>query len=323
MNDARLSAGVNLPIEPPSFTGMVSLDLNGSVPIIAFGAILAAAWYLTAVKRTRSIGRRWPRYRTASFLAGCAITAAVTGLQIDSYGYAMFSVFVFQHLTLSMAVPPLLVLGSPGRLLLRATPHHGPGHYVVRGALSALRSPIAAALVHPAVTVPLFLFSYYGLYLTPLFDLVADSRGGHIAMELFFLGSGILFILPVLATGPVPGRHTNLGRFFELFVEMPLHVFFGLFLMMATSPLTTTFASPPDSWNVDALDDQQLAGGLAWSYGEPVAVFVIIVFATRWRRDEKLSNAVIDQRADRDGNTELDDYNNYLRNLSNGPAGHR
>lgn len=48
--------------------------------------------------------------------------AAVTGLAIDGYGYRLFSAFMFQHLTLSILVPPLLVLGAPGRLLLRSTP---------------------------------------------------------------------------------------------------------------------------------------------------------------------------------------------------------
>ena len=282
------------------------------------GSLLAAAWYLAAVGRSRAQGRPWPRHRTASFLAGCLVTGAVTGLQIDSYGYALFSVFVFQHLTLSMAVPPLLVLGSPGRLFLRATPHRGIGRHLLRYALTALRSRTAAALVHPAMTIPLFLFSYYGLYLTPLFDFLSGSRAGHVGMELFFLGSGILFILPILATGPVPGRHSNLGRFFELFVEMPLHVFFGLFLMMATTPLLSTFSNPPASWNIDPMDDQQLAGGLAWSYGEPVAVFVIIVFATRWRRDEARSNGLADRRMKEVGNVDLDAYNSYLRDLSRG-----
>ncbi len=314
---------MDLPSDPPSLRTLLSVDLGDPFPVIALGALVVAVWYLASVARTRSEGRTWPWYRTASFLTGCAITAVVTGLQIDSYGYALFSVFVFQHLTLSMAVPPLLVLGSPGRLLLRATPHHGFGRYVLRAALIALRSPVGAALVHPVVTVPLFLFSYYGLYLTPLFDFFAVSRPGHVGMELFFLGSGILFILPILATGPVPGTHTNMGRFFELFVEMPLHVFFGLFLMMASTPLLTTFSSPPSSWNVNVMDDQQLAGGLAWSYGEPVAVFVIIVFAIRWRRDEAISNGVVDKRVDRVGDIDLEAYNAYLRELSQGSDRHR
>lgn len=47
--------------------------------------------------------------------------AAVTGLAVENFGYALFSVFMFQQLTLMMAIPPLLVLGSPGTLLLRAT----------------------------------------------------------------------------------------------------------------------------------------------------------------------------------------------------------
>ena len=97
---------------------------------------------------------------------------------------------------------------------------------------------------------------------------MASSWVGHTGLELFFLATGVLFIVPVLSSGPLPVKQSNLGRCFDLFVEMPLHVFIGVILMMATSPLLSTFTNPPASWNVDLMADQQMAGALAWSYGE-------------------------------------------------------
>ena len=90
---------------------------------------------------------------------------------------------------------------------------------------------------------------------------------------------------------PLPVRQSNLGRFFDIFVEMPLHVFIGVILMMAPRALTDTFAQPPARWNVDPVADQAVAGALAWSYGEPVALLTTLIFAIRWRRDEERESA--------------------------------
>ena len=95
---------------------------------------------------------------------------------------------------------------------------------------------------------------------------------------MFFLASGLLFILPILSTGPLPVRQSNLGRFFDIFVEMPSHVFIGVILMMAPRTLTETFSQPPPDWNVDPVADQGVAGALAWSYGEPVALLTTVIF---------------------------------------------
>lgn len=112
---------VVLPIEPPSAAAMLGW-FPPPVPLLPVVAVGLAVWYLCAVRIVTLHGRHWPASRTASFLAGCVALAAVTGLAIDGYGYRLFSAFMFQHLTLSILVPPLLVLGAPGRLLLRSTP---------------------------------------------------------------------------------------------------------------------------------------------------------------------------------------------------------
>ena len=288
------------------------------VPLLPVVAVGLAVWYLLAVRVVRSQGRQWAWTRTASFLAGCIALAAVTGLAIDSYGYRLFSAFMFQHLTLSILVPPLLVLGAPGRLLLRSTPHRGAGRYILIAALGALRCRASRVVLHPGFTIPVFLLSYYGLYLSDLFDAAAASVAGHVALQMFFLASGLLFILPILSTGPLPVRQSNLGRFFDIFVEMPLHVFIGVILMMAPRTLTDTFAHPPATWNVDPVADQGVAGALAWSYGEPVALLTTLIFAIRWRRDEESASAKREADVERD-DAELAAYNAFLRGLHQQP----
>lgn len=305
---------MNPPVEPPTLTGMMAWD-PPAIPVLPATALLAALWYILAIARLRAAGRHWPWWRSASFLTGCLTWAAVTGLAIERYGSALFSAFMFQQLTLSILVPPLLILGCPGRLLLRSTPHRGLGRWVLIAALGALRSRTARVMLHPGVTIPMFLFGYYCLYLSTLFDILASSWIGHTALEMYFLISGLLFIIPILSTDPLPVRQTNFGRLFDIFVEMPLHVFIGVILMMAPRPLISTFANPPPTWQVDPLADQAVAGALAWSYGEPVALAIAVIFAARWRRDEEKSAAATDTA---DTDAELAAYNTFLRRLAAG-----
>ncbi|MFH5210118.1 cytochrome c oxidase assembly protein [Antrihabitans sp. NCIMB 15449] len=300
-----------IPEAPPTIATLLGWNPQ-PVPILPLIGVTLAVLYCWGIFRLRARGTKWQGRRTASFLFGCGLLIVVTGLGIEGYGHKLFSVWMFQHLTLSMAIPPLLVLGSPGRLLLRTAAHHGAGRILLIVALSGLRSRAARIMLNPGVTIPLFLFSYYGLYLSSLLDIVGSSWIGHIAIELFFLASGLLFIVPILSTGPLPVRQSNIGRFFDLFLEMPLHVFFGVIVMMSTSPMVSLFAYPPSQWGIDPMTDQQLAGGLAWSYGEPIALLIVIVFAVRWNRDEARTSAVKERRID---DAELTAYNQYLKSL--------
>ncbi len=319
LNLAGIDVGdASLPVSPPSLVAMFGW-FPPAMPLLPVAALLLAVWYLLAMGALRRAGRSWPWPRTVSFMVGCMTMAAVTGLAIDGYGYRLFSAFMFQHLTLSILVPPLLVLGAPGRLLLRSTPHRGLGRPVLSLALGALRCRLSRVALHSGVTIPLFLLSYYGLYLSDLLDAVAANRVGHLGLQVFFLVSGILFILPILSTGPLPVRHSYLERFFDIFVEMPLHVFIGVILMMAPRALTTTFANPPAAWNVDPVADQAVAGALAWSYGEPIALLTTLIFAIQWRRDEA------SETARKEADIETDDaeylaYNDFLQRLNGGSS---
>lgn len=303
-----------LPTAPPSLQQFLTVNLQ-PVPVIPLLAAILAMTYLLGVLRLRHAGRGWPWGRTACFLAGCALIAVVMGAGLEGYGYVLFSVFMFQQLTLMLVIPPLLVLGSPGTLLLRATPHRGVGRLILRAALSALRSRTARFLLHPGFMIPLFLFTFYGIYLTGIADRILGSWAGHTGLELMFLASGVLFTLPLISADPLPARQSHLGKMLDVFAEVPLHAFFGIIVMMSTQPLVRTFTDIPASWGIDPLADQKIAGGLAWAYGEGPTVALLLVLMSRWYRADTASARRADLHADRDGDAALDDYNAYLDRL--------
>lgn len=302
-----------LPTDPPTLVGLLTPQLR-PLPLISGLAVVAGALYLAGAVRLWRSGRGWSVAATLMFLLGCALIALVMGLGVEGYGFRLFSAFMFQQLTLMMAAPPLLVLGRPGTLLLRAVPHRGAGRVVLRGALWGLRSWPGRVALHPALLIPLFLASFYGLYLSPLADTLLRSWASHVGLELFFLVAGILFTVPLLSTDPLPRRQRPWGRAVDMLVEMPLHAFFGVIVMMSSATLVRTFARPPASWGVDVLADQRVAGALAWSYGELPSVAMLLIIFLRWEREERRTEAATSSLQPT-SDMALVAYNEYLDRL--------
>jgi cytochrome c oxidase assembly factor CtaG len=220
-------------------------------------------------------------------------------------------------MVISMLSPILLLLGAPITLALRALPVAGKGRRGPREALlTLLHSRCLRIVTHPAFTIPLFIASLYALYFTPLFDFLMGSRPGHLAMMVHFLAVGLVFFWPIMGVDPGPHRPGYLMRMLELFAGMPFHAFFGIALMMASTPMVKTYGTPPAPLGVDALADQNAAGGIAWAFSEIPSVLVLIALLFQWYASEQREARRADRAADRDGDRELEAYNSYLASLN-------
>ena len=184
---------------------------------------------------------------------------------------------------------------------------------MLRAAHAGLRSRTARWLLSPWLAVPLYLAAFYGLYLANFADPILSTVTGHTLLEVGFLVAGMLFIIPILSSDPLPVRMSHGGRALDVFAEAAVHAFFGVFLMMATTTLIDGFAGPTSALGIDPIEDQRLAGGLAWSYGEPIAMITTCLFALRWRRSERRDAERAG--ADRREEDEREAYNAYLDDL--------
>ena len=289
----------------------------GQGSVLGWLAIAIAVLYALALLRERDRPQRTPAWRAASFFSGCVVLWSTTGTGLEPAGASFFSVFMLQQLTLMIVVPSLLVLGAPGRVLLRSTPHRGAGRVVLRVALGLLRSRAAALALHPIVGIGLFLLAYNGLYLTGAVGPLLALPFGHLLLETLFLLSGLLFALPVLGSDPMPRPVTHGERALDVFVEMGLHAFFGVLIMIRTTPLVPTFERATTALGGSPLADQAIAGGLAWSYGEGPAVLTLLFVMHRWFRADTTAAAREDGRGPDSGVAiELDAYNAYLSRLA-------
>ncbi|MFF1303468.1 cytochrome c oxidase assembly protein [Streptomyces sp. NPDC058307] len=286
-------------------------------PFFLVACLLALGLYVWGVVRLRRRGDSWSVARTVSYVVGVLTIALMMCTGLNDYGMVMFSVHMVQHMVISMLSPILILLGAPVTLALRALPVAGRGRKGPRELLLALlHSRYMRIITHPAFTIPLFIASLYGLYFTPIFDFLMGSKTGHIAMMVHFLAVGVVFFWPIIGVDPGPQRPGYLMRMLELFAGMPFHAFFGIALMMASEPMVETFKNPPASLGIDALSDQNYAGGIAWAFSEIPSVLVLIALLFQWYGSEQRQAKRTDRAADRDGDKELEAYNAYLASLS-------
>lgn len=302
-------------------TGLLPFTLGRGLswsadPFFLIACLVGLGLYAWGVVRLVRRGDKWPVGRTIAFVVGVLLVMLVTCTGLNDYGMVMFSVHMVQHMVISMLAPIVLLLGAPVTLALRALPVAGKGRKGPRELLLMfLHSWYMKIVTHPAFTIPMFIASLYGLYFTPLFDFLMGSTPGHIVMMTHFLLVGLFFFWPIMGVDPGPHRPGYLMRMLELFAGMPFHAFFGIALMMASAPMVKTYENPPASLGIDALADQNAAGGIAWAFSEIPSVLVLLALLFQWYNSEQRQARRTDRAADRDGDKELEAYNAYLASL--------
>jgi putative copper resistance protein D len=102
-------------------------------------------------------------------------------------------------------------------------------------------------------------------------------------------------------------------RLVQLFGAMTVHAFFGLAIMSGSGLLLADwFGAMGRTWGDAPLVDQQAGGAIAWSVGEIPSVFLAIVLAMQWSRNEGRIAKRLDRKADNDEDAELRAYNDML-----------
>ncbi len=148
----------------------------------------------------------------------------------------LFSAHMLSHMTMSMIVPALLVLGAPVTLALRTLHRRTDGS---RGGrewlLEVVHSRLLRVLGSPLVAAGLFAVSLVAFYYSPLFELSLRTHTGHVLMNLHFLLTGYLFASVLIGVDPGPARPPYPLRLVLLFGTMAFHAFFGVALVSGSS----------------------------------------------------------------------------------------
>ena len=288
-------ASAHGPVSGPPDVGMLltgwSFDVTVWLPII-----LAAWGYLVLV---RSVDRahpanRVPRRRTWCWMAGLGLLLVATQSVIGAYDTTLFTVHMTQHLLLTMVAAPLLLLGAPVTLLLRASSTEVRKRWI----LPVLHSRVVRTLSNPFVAWTLFAAVMWTSHFSPLFDAALEDPFIHELEHLLYLTTALLFWWPVVGVDPAPRRLSHPMRVGYLMVGMPFSSFLGLAIFSATSVLYAHYATLARTWGQTPLDDQSWAGGIMWAGGDFVFLVAMVLAVMTWLRSEEAEGRRMDALLD-------------------------
>jgi putative copper resistance protein D len=283
-------------------------------------ALLMGGGYLYGVVRLHQRGDRWSVGRTIPWLLGCLVMTWATSGAPGVYGRVLFSSHMLGHMTMTMMVPPLLVLGAPVTLALRASAARHDGSRGLREwLLIVVHSRVMAFFGNPIVAGGFFATSLIAFYYSPLFALSLRTHTGHVLMHVHFLLAGYLFASVLIGVDPGPARPPYPLRMVLLFATMTFHAFFGVYLLQGNlllgGDLLTQLATGRD-WGASPLADQQLGGAITWGIGEAPTLLLALGVALAWVRSDEREGRRMDRQAERDGGAELAAYNARLARIA-------
>ena len=280
--------------------------------LCAFGIF----FYLAGVWRLHRRGDKWPVYRTVLWILGMLLLFYITNGGVNVYERYLFSAHMLAHMALGMLVPVFLVPGGPITLALRAIDKRHDGSRGAREWIMLLvHSRVFTVLAHPLVASGLFVGSLWVFYYTPVFSWATTNHIGHEWMVVHFLLVGYLFVSSLIGIDPSPKRSPYPIRLIVLLATMAFHAFFGLAILSSTGLLLSNWYGAM-GWGTSALDDQHVGGGIAWSVGEIPTVALAVIVAIMWSRSDARESKRYDRKAARDGDAELEAYNEMLASRS-------
>ena len=214
-----------------------------------------AAAYLLATARFSA-----PRWRVASFLAGCALLLAVQIGPLDTLAlHYLLSMHLLQNVVLAEWAPLLCVLGLTPRM-----------------AAALERVPAAGTLTHPLVALPVWLATYFAWHLPWAYDAALRHQWTILHAEhASYFAAGCLVWWPV-----VHGRWKSGTKALYLFGAFVLASPLGLLLALLPSAVYGFYENGPGLWGLSPLADQQIAG-VTMASEQAIVFFGVFAFYVR------------------------------------------
>lgn len=241
------------------------------------GLVGVTLWYLRGAAVRRAGGRSNPR-RTASFLAGVAVTLVAVAGPLPGWSDALLWVHMIQHLLLTVVAAPLLALGSPVSTLRLALSPTSRGRLAgwsrtTRGWRRSIGDPpplVIATVVHIVVT--------WVWHAPWLYDLAVRSAAVHALEHTAFLGTAVWVWIEIVATA----RRSRRAQALATLCLAALIVTGGVLGALLTFSSRSVYEVYVGVGGLTSLEDQQLAGALMWVPPSFVYAVVALRRFTSW-----------------------------------------
>ena len=235
-----------------------------------------------------------PRIRSVAFYGALAAVAVALDSGIDRYDTVLFSIHMVQHLLLTLVAAPLFALSAPITLLLRLSSPATRRRWI----LPALHSHVMRTLSFPVVSWLIFAAVMWGTHFSPLFDRALEDPFVHDLEHLGYLVAGVLFWWPAIGPDPSPWRMIHPVRIMYVFLQMPQNTFLAVAILNVSQPLYPHYATLIRAWGPSPLNDQQIAAGIMWLFGDLGFLAAILGLVAAWLRYEERETGRADRRAD-------------------------
>lgn len=253
---------------------------------VAVNLAAATTLYVMGIRRVRystsSNRMRWARWKSTCFFSGIAALALVYLGPIDAWSHTFFWAHMTQHLVITMAAAPLLVLGDPITLAFRAS---GPVNR--RRIVRILRTRTVRFLTDPIVTWVLFAAMLLSFHFTGFYDWVLANHGAMVLIEQpAFLIVAFLYYLPLIGANLLPKRPSHAQRLISLALMMIPEATIGAVIYFSPVVLYDGYdvARP---FGLEALPDQQLSGAMMWGLVMVIDSFWMMWVAADWFSSEE------------------------------------
>ena len=251
----------------------VFLKMLVSLGLVAVGAAYVRGWW-----RLRAAGYPSPRWRLALYVLGLATIAAALLSPLDDLAAERFSAHMGQHLLLTMAAAPLLLLGNPFALVLWGLSAHARralGTTLRRGA--PLRAALSALTIFPVGGV-LHVATVWLWHLPFMYDAAVEHELVHAVEHATFFSTAILFWWPIVQ--PAPRLHPRPHPGFQilyLVLATAQNTALGMLLAVPERAFYPHYVRRAAALGISAVDDQMLGAGLMWSGGHMYLLPILLI----------------------------------------------
>lgn len=285
---------------PPTDPLGIALAWHIDLTLILALAV-AAAVYVSAARSVDAAhtGNRWPRRRTAAYLAGILAVGLALLSPVDTLSDDLLTVHMVQHLLLVAVAAPLFAASGIGTLALRAAPVDVRSRYL----LPFLHSRLITALTFPVVGWVAFAGVMWGSHFTTLYNAALLDDSVHAIEHLLYLAAASLFWWPLLSPDPLRWRLHPGAKLLALLAQMPPMSFLAVTIVGAAAPLYAAYLGRTDAFGIDALSDQRVAGSLMWLTGDLAFLIPGAVLLAALVRHEEAEAKRVDARLDRERRT--------------------
>lgn len=238
--------------------------------------------------RRGAVGRGLRPWEIGAFALGWLTIVLAQVSPLAWLSEQLFSAHMTQHELLMLVAAPLLVLGRPMVVMMWALPAGAR-----RWAGDLTQEPVVGTpwrfLTTPVVVWALHGAALWLWHLPAWYEGALASDNVHLVQHACFLGTAALFWWTI-----VHGRYGRIGygmAVLYVFTTMLHSGLLGAMFTFAPRAIYPAYARTAPSWNVSAVEDQQLAGLIMWiPFGIVFLVVGLALFAA-WmgESDKRLS----------------------------------